>query len=161
MAEAAVTNASPLIFLSRGQHLNLLREFAARVYVPEPVAAEIHAKGRDDITAHVLTNTPWLEIVPAPPPAHAIVQWGLGVGESSVLSYAALNAGMEAVIDDLSARKCAASLGIPVRGTLGIVLAAKNRGMIPSARVVMEDLMRAGLYISRPVLDAALARVGE
>mgnify|MGYP006431912889 CR=1 FL=1 len=67
----------------------------------------------------------------------------------------------EAIIDDLAARKCAASINIPVRGTLGIVLTAKQRGLIPQARPVIEDMMSAGLYLSRKVLDQALQRVGE
>ena len=85
----------------------------------------------------------------------------MGAGESSVLTLAATRQGIEAIIDDLAGRKCAASLQIPVRGTLGIVLVAKNRGVIPRARPVIEDMMGAGLYLSRNVLEAALHRVGE
>jgi len=68
---------------------------------------------------------------------------------------------LEAIIDDLAGRKCAASLGILARSTLGIVLAAKQRGLITQARPVIEDMMAAGLYLSRKVLDQALQRVGE
>ena len=89
------------------------------------------------------------------------MEWGLGPGESSVLALANEHPGMEAIIDDLAGRKCAAHLKIPVRGTLGIVLVSKKRGVIPKARPVMEMLIRSGLYISRPVLDEALKRVGE
>ena len=68
---------------------------------------------------------------------------------------------MIAIIDDLGGRNCAACLGIPVRGTLGIVLAAKKRGAIPLARTILEDLINSGLYLRRQVLDEALKRVGE
>jgi predicted nucleic acid-binding protein len=37
----AIVNASPLIFLSRGQQTDILRHFANRILVPEPVAEEI------------------------------------------------------------------------------------------------------------------------
>jgi predicted nucleic acid-binding protein len=67
----------------------------------------------------------------------------------------------EAILDDLAGRKCVANLGIPVRGTPGIVLVAKQRGLIPQARPVLEDMMQAGMYLSRKVLDQALQRVGE
>jgi len=69
--------------------------------------------------------------------------------------------GTEVIIDDLAGRKCAASLDISLRGTLGIVLVAKRRGLIPRARPVIESMMSAGLYLSRRVLDEALRRVGE
>lgn len=128
---------------------------------PTPVVDEIVARGEEDVTAQAIAGTPWIEIV-EPPDIPAIVHaWALGPGESSVLSLALQHHGMEAIIDDLPARKCAASLGLPVRGTLGTVLAAKRRGSIAKARPVMEDLIRAGLYLSKRVLDEALRRVGE
>jgi len=65
------------------------------------------------------------------------------------------------IIDDLAGRKCADSLDIPVRGTLGLVLVAKKRGVIPAARPVIEDMMSAGLYLSKRILDRALEKVGE
>ena len=91
----------------------------------------------------------------------AILEWRLGSGEPGVLALAHQHPGIDAILDDLAGRKCAASLGIPVRGTLGIVLVAKQRGLIPQARPVLEDMMQAGMYLSRKVLDQALRRVGE
>lgn len=82
-------------------------------------------------------------------------------GESAVLALAMQHPGTEAVIDDLLARKCAATLTVPVRGTLGIVLTAKNRGIIPLARPVIEDMMNIGLYLSKRVLNGTLSKVGE
>lgn len=105
-------------------------------------------------------NTAWLITQPVPDIPAAILESRLGAGESATLALAHAHH-LEAIIDDLAGRKCAASLGIPVRGTLGIVLAAKQCGLIPKARPVIEDMMRAGLYLSRRVLEQALRRVGE
>ena len=66
-----------------------------------------------------------------------------------------------AIIDDLAGRRCASSLGIPLRGTLGLVLAAKQRGLIAQARPVIENMMKNGLYLSKKVVESALSRVGE
>lgn len=161
MAERAIINASPLIFFSRSGHLDLLRAFANEVWVPEPVAREILQRGARDITARVIEHTAWLNIKPAPPIPERVLEWRLGAGESSVLALAVTHPDTEVIIDDLAGRKCAASLDIPLRGTLGIVLVAKRRGLIPRARPVIESMMSAGLYLSRPVLDEALRRVGE
>ena len=89
------------------------------------------------------------------------MQWGLGPGESAVLNDSMMLPGCRAVIDDLAGRKCAASLGIPVIGTLGIVLRARRQGIIPAARPVVEDLLRGGMFLSRSLLDRALSFVGE
>ncbi len=161
MADKAIINASPLIFLSRSHHLDLLQAFVKEVWVPEPVATEILHRGQQDITARAIEQTAWLITQPVASIPTIITEWRLGGGESSVLALASEHPGTEAIIDDLAGRKCAASLNIPVRGTLGIVLLAKKRGLIPKARPVIEGMMTAGLYLTRKVVDKTLKRVGE
>jgi len=160
VVEPAVIDASPLILLSRSRYLGLLEAFAQPVWVPQPVADEISQRGHRDITAQAIEHTAWLVTRPVADTPTPILEWRLGAGESATLALAHAH-GLEAIIDDLAGRKCAASLAIPVRGTLGIVLAAKQRGLIPKARPVIEDMMNAGLYLSRKVLDLALQRVDE
>ncbi|WP_295458793.1 DUF3368 domain-containing protein [uncultured Thiodictyon sp.] len=69
--------------------------------------------------------------------------------------------GAVAVLDDAAARQCARSLGIPIVGTLGIVLAAKRMGWIAAARPLVERLLSDGLYLSPSLVIEALAEVGE
>ena len=133
VADRAIINASPLIFLSRSGYLGLLQAFAKEVLAPEPVASEILRRGRHDISARAIEQTEWLIITPVAHIPPAITEWGLGAGESGVLALALAHPGAEAIIDDLAGRKCAARLSIPVQGVLGIVLIARNRGLIPDA----------------------------
>ena len=137
VADRAIINASPLIFLSRSGYLDLLQAFAKEIWAPEPVTSEILRRGRHDISARAIEQTGWLIITPVAHIPTAITEWGLGAGESSVLALA--HPGAEAIIDDLAGRKCAARLSIPVRGALGIVLIARNRGLIPKARPVLNN----------------------
>lgn len=161
MNDLAVVNTSPLVFLSRGQHLAILQHFAKRVLVPIPVIQEIELRGPKDITVITLQREGWLEPASNVTVPQEVLEWGLGPGESAVLALARENPGVEAIIDDLAARRCAASLDVPVRGTLGLVLAAKQKGIIPSAREVIQDLIEGGMYLSSTVLDEALRRVNE
>jgi predicted nucleic acid-binding protein len=162
VAERPAVNTSPLVFLTRIQQLDLLRHFAsAGIVVPAAVATEIHRRGPDDVTARTLRENPWINVVEPPPVPAAVVAWDLGPGESSVLAWAGAFPGTEAIVDDLAARRCAASLGIPVRGTLGLVLAAKRRGALPAARPVVEALRAAGMWLADDVVRRALAMVGE
>ena len=71
------------------------------------------------------------------------------------------NPGIVAVVDDLAARRCAASLGIAVRGTLGLVLDARKRHVITSARDTLQHLRECGMYLSDRVVDAALREIQE
>ena len=161
MAEPAVVNASPLIFLSRAGLIDLLQLVSSKVIVPEVVASEIEVRGESDPTARALATTSWLVVTQTPPVPPQIQAWGLGPGESSVLAWAQAYPGSEAIIDDLAGRRCAAALNIPVRGTLGLVLIAKQRGHISSARNVLQQLRQGGMYLSDRVLNEGLKRVGE
>jgi predicted nucleic acid-binding protein len=161
VVELAVTDASPLILLARGGYIDLLKLAANRVAVPEPVAFEIQRRGPLDVTARALREHDWLEIIDAPPTPSTITEWGLGAGESAVLALALSQPGCEALVDDKAARMCAATLGIRIRGTLGLVLLAKRRGVIPQARAVVTSLRQSGMYLSDSVVRYALALVGE
>lgn len=123
VAERAVVNASPLIFLSRGGHLELLSNFGSSILVPQQVIEEVSAKGSNDVTANAVANAKWIQIVPAISIPESIIAWGLGPSESAVLAAVLQYPECEVIIDDLAARKCAKGLALPIRGTLGIVLA--------------------------------------
>ena len=114
-----------------------------------------------DTASRALESTPWLTVVDPPSVPPIIQAWDLGAGESSVLAWAFANPGTLAILDDLAARRCAATLRIPVRGTLGLVLLAKQRGRIAAARPVLEAMRGSGMYLSDSVLDKALALVAE
>jgi predicted nucleic acid-binding protein len=161
VAEHAVVNASPLIFLSRAGLLDLLQLISSEIIVPEIVASEIDVRGKNDPTVKALANTVWLLVTQTPPVPPQIQAWGLGPGESSVLAWAHGHPGSEAIIDDLAGRRCAAAFNIPVRGTLGLALIAKQRGHIPSARRVLEQLRQGGMYLSDRVMNEALELVAE
>ena len=156
-----VVNASPLIFLSRIDRLSLLPQLAAGVVVPAAVLREVLA-GKDlhpELTT--LGEASWLRVEPDVPLPEEIAAWDLGAGEAQVLALARRRPSYEAVLDDQQARRCARAVGIPVVGTLGIVLRAKQRGKIAAARPLIEQLLQEGLYLSRQLVRAALGEVGE
>lgn len=159
MADAAVVNASPLLVLARSKRLPLLKLLGDPLVVPDAVAAELRA--HSDEAARAMEEAWWLTIQPPDTMAEMLRAWDLGAGESAVLSWAMKRPGTLAVLDDFAARKCATALGIPVVGTLGVALLAKKRGVVQDARPLVEDLRRAGLYLSDAVIREALALVGE
>lgn len=162
MRECAVVNASPLIYLSKIDRLPLLQLVASRVLVPQAVMAEIAAKGQNNVThLTVLQQASWLipqvQIdVPAP-----VLAWDLGAGESAVIATALSRTACPAIIDDGLGRKCAQTLGVELLGTLGLVLIAKQRGVVDSARALLADLRANGMYLSPAVVERAVALVGE
>ncbi len=161
MVEPAVLNASPLIFLA-GVGLTELAQLAGTpLLIPKIVVEEIERFGPIDPTAMVVKQSNWFILVDSGPVPAIIERWDLGSGETSVLTWAHAHPGTTAILDDLAARRCANSLGIPVRGTLGLILTAKRRRMIPQARPVLEQLRAAGMYLSDSVMNRALKTIGE
>ncbi|MGB3295706.1 MAG: DUF3368 domain-containing protein [Phormidesmis sp.] len=161
MDNPPVVNASPLIYLSKAGLIDLLQILSSEIFVPRKVATEILQRGRSDITAKAVAETSWLQIIETPDVPAIIQSWDLGAGESSVLTWAYTHPKTEAIVDDLAARRCATALEIPVRGTLGLVLVAKQRGEIYSARQLLERLRQAGMYLSDSVMNRTLALVKE
>jgi predicted nucleic acid-binding protein len=160
-ASRLVVNTSPLIHLAEAGLLRLLKEAAPIIWVPEPVAQEVRAYGSQDPTARALAANAWLEVRPVPPLSPQVLAWDLGPGESAVIELTRAFPNSVAVIDDLAGRRCAEALGLALRGTVGLVLAAKRAGRLPAARPVLEQLRDSGMYLSDAVLQRALRFVEE
>ena len=161
MPEPPACNASPLIVLARAGHLDLLRTLYGGVIVPDAVADEVLHGPANDPAAAALQTDAWLQRTAVPDIPLPVAAWDLGMGEAEVLAWALRHPGCEAILDDRLGRRCARALAIPVRGTLGVVLLAKKRGIIPAARPVVESLRKAGLFISPEVLEPSLRLVEE
>jgi predicted nucleic acid-binding protein len=156
-----IVNASPLILLSKLDHLDLLQVEAVEVIVPDRVIDEIRAYGATDLTVQTIQKTPWLQIVPTPLFSATVTSWNLGDGETSVLSVALGEPGAQVVLDDRPDRRRASQLGIEVLGTVGLVVLARQKGAIPAARPVIEELRRVGMYLTDELVKRIYDLVGE
>ena len=65
------------------------------------------------------------------------------------------------VLDDRPARRLAQALGLPTIGTLGILLAAKRRDLLPAIRPSLDALLNVGFRIAPALYDRVLAAAGE
>ena len=157
MGEIWVVNSSPIITLAKAGHLEILEPPATTLLIPEAVAAEILAGPPDDPARKALESG-WGHRVASGRLPNRILEWGLGAGETAVLSMALEEPGRMAVLDDAAARTCARTFGIPLLGTLGAVLRAKREGLIESAARVVAALRAAGLRLDDKTIRTALER---
>lgn len=161
MNDTWVVNASPLIALGRIDNLCLLGELASKLLIPEQVLAEVEAGFKKDrATAKILA---WATCYASAsvPVAEYVAGWDLGAGESQVISLCLQNPQRQAVLDDGEARRCAAAVGVPMIGTLGILLRAKRRGLIEAVRPLTDRLQRSGFHLDQSLVDRLLVRTGE
>ncbi|MCK6625770.1 MAG: DUF3368 domain-containing protein [Anaerolineae bacterium] len=161
MSERWVVNASPLIVLARIGLEQLLLDLADEIIVPRAVAVEIEAGPPEDQSRRALA-TGKFTVIDTPTPPTEILAWDLGSGETAVLSFALAQSSWTAIIDDAAARRCARSFSIPLKGTLAIVILAKQRGLIASAAQTLQALRSNGFRLDDQIIAETLRRtVGE
>ena len=66
-----------------------------------------------------------------------------------------------AVLDDRDARRVARQLGIPLTGTLGLLVDAKQRGLIPAVAPLLDELERHNFHMSSRIRETILNAAGE
>jgi predicted nucleic acid-binding protein len=78
-------------------------------------------------------------------------------GEAAAIALAVATNARAFLIDDRAGRRVARSLNLPVIGTLGVLLAAKQRALVPAIGPVIDLLLAQGRHIS-PNLRAKVLR---
>jgi predicted nucleic acid-binding protein len=153
-------NASPVIALAKAGYLRLLEELPAELLLPGAVAAEILA-GPETDPARLAVHGGWgKRVEPKTTPAE-LLEWALGAGETAVLAVGRERLPCTVVLDDAVARNCANAFHVPLLGTLGIVLRAKKRGIVPRAAEILRSLRTVGLHLDDRIIRLASGRVGE
>ena len=158
--EVWVANASPIIVLAKCGYLDLLSKLSREVVIPQAVVDEIVAGPVAD-RARQWIDAGWGTRASPRLAAPELLEWGLGPGETSVLALAQERKPAVAVLDDAAARACAKVIGVPVIGSLGIIVRAKKHGLLRSAAEAMKLLHGAGLYLDNETVRSALQHVGE
>jgi predicted nucleic acid-binding protein len=156
-----IVDSSALILLAKIGQLDLLRVGVPEIVVPDTVLAEVGALGPSDLVFQQIQNATWLKIVHTPLTPPPLLAWCLGAGESSVPPIAMSDPDCEAVLDDRDAHRGAQAMKIGIRGTIGLVILAKQIGERSTVRPVVQQLRQSGLFITDDVANAALALVGE
>ena len=137
--------------------MELLRELFAEVLVPNAVADEIARHPAVVLDAGLVAG--WLKLVTASNRARVdqIERDVGGRGEAEVISVALELESAIVLIDERVARTYARSRGLPVLGTIGVVLDAKRRGLIERATPLLDELRRSGFWLD----DATYRRARE
>lgn len=157
-----ICNASPLILLGKLDRLTWLETLSPGFVIPVAVFDEVMA-GRPDDPARI-----WLADPRNPSRTEAdaaarpeVLAWDLGAGETAVISGAIAKPGSCAILDDRAARVCARVFGVPVIGTVGILLKAKQAGLVPRIAPDLMRLQEVGSLMSARLLAEALQLAGE
>jgi uncharacterized protein len=155
-----VSDTSVLINLCRVGRGNLLKALFHEVVIPPEVAEEF---------ARLATMVPRFGGLALPdgirqqtPSTLIHAASGLDAGETAALSLALEIRADAILVDERRGHDAAVELGLRTIGILGILLQAKNNGMLPMLRPVLDSLQRdAGFWMSASLREQILRLVGE
>jgi predicted nucleic acid-binding protein len=162
ISNLVLSDASPLIALSRVNGLAWLTQLFGTVWLPQAVRDEVLSgqalPGEAEMAAAISAG--WLRVHPATPATPDLPD--LDEGEAACIRIALSEPGpVLLLMDERAGRAVATELGLQVTGTAAVIGMAKARGLIPSAREVFARLHAAGFRVAAAVISEVLRRVGE
>lgn len=158
-----VSNATPLIGLAVIHRIDLLRRFFGEITIPQAVYDEAVIAGREAGGAkQEILAVDWIKVVTVKDRlAVEILLDELDLGEAETIVLAReINADW-VLMDERKGRRKLAQLNQQKIGTLGILLKARQSGLLPALKPELELLRQNSFSISQQVIDEILHQVGE
>lgn len=145
-----VSDASPLIALGRIGRLDLLQEIFGSLLVPDAVWEEVVVSGMQKLGADAVEVATWISRQSVTDRDLVnLLRHDLGAGEAEAIVLARECNADFLLIDEKLGRSAAKSLGLNVVGLVGVLIEARERGLITDAGSLMDRLHNeAGFWIS-------------
>lgn len=154
-----VADTSALVALAACDALSLLDPLFQEVRVPAAVHRECTVLRKPGVER--LEDYLRDKVVEVDLEDFVIAVAGLGRGELEAMAlYKHLRAD-RLLVDDQRARKVAQLNGIEVVGSLGVLLRAKERGLIAEIRPLLSALQAAGVHYGEQLVSEALRLAAE
>lgn len=126
----AIVNTSPLQYLFQLNLLDMLPQLYGEILVPEGVVRELRSGIQRGVPLPEIDSMGWIRVRNVRSAAVLPLAAGLGMGEREVLALALEIDSPLVILDDSLARRFAQRLNLPLTGTLGLLLKAKQSGRI-------------------------------
>lgn len=151
VSDIIIADTSCLILLSKIRELDLLRSMGRRVLVTPAVQREF-GDGLPE----------WVGVV-SPRDGHYIkvLESELDAGEASAIVLSIEMDNPLLVIDDLKGRRMAEKLGLRYSGTFGLLLKAKQTGVIGAVRPLLDKVRSTDFRFSETLFVQTLEAAGE
>lgn len=157
-----VINAGPLVALSMVGKLEVLAALYGRVLVPGAVVEEVVVAGAGRIGAQDVASADFLDRVVVEPPPEPLLAGELGSGEAEVIALAHRRGARVVILDERRGRRIAEhAYQLHVRGTAGILVAAKRAGHLGLVRPLLEAMVQKGYFLSARLVERACREAGE
>lgn len=151
MPKTIISDTSCFIILSNIGELELLHNVYGEIITTIDIATEF---------GDILPN--WVEIKKVSDISkQQLLELQIDKGESSAIALALETPESTLILDDIKARKIASKLGLNYTGTIGVIIKAKLKGIIPSIKPVLEKMKMTDFRISIELETQALREAKE
>jgi len=150
-SEIIISDTSCLILLSKIDELNLLNKISDKVYI----TSTIHEEYGKDLPL-------WINIKePHDNHYQKILEMDLDKGEASAIALSLEMDNSIVIIDDLKGRNVAKRLNLRYSGTFGLILKAKQIGIIQSVKPILTKVKETNFRFSEKLFKLILEQAGE
>lgn len=157
-----IVNTTPLIALSHVRQLDILRKMYGEILIPQAVYQELSEKQESVCKKQVDNSLDWIHIEKIRNEmAKLMYKTQLHDGEVEVMILAKEKSADIVIIDDANAKKHAKYLGLPVTGTLGVLIKAKKLGYIDELKPIIQEMIDNHIYISEKLMKFCIQQAGE
>lgn len=157
-----VSDTTPLSELAKIGRLDILKDIYGEILIPKEVYDEVTTGNHP--AAELIKATAWVQIRSIEN-VHLFDQLRrmtrLGKGECAAMVLTEELDADQLRMDDLDARRVALSRSLPVIGTIGTLILAKQQGLIDSVKDVLDELRRSGKWINPRLYQEVLEIVDE
>ena len=161
MRKLVIADAGPLIAFARLGQLELLTQVFAEVRVTEEVFAEC-TRRLDFAEAQPILLAFERQLLQrcTAPASHFELDLHVDAGEASAIA-AAVTWGCGVLMDDKAGRRMARNFGVATIGTVGVLVLAKQKKLVPSIKPLLAQLTQSGYFLGDALIASALAAVAE
>ena len=150
MPKTIIADTSCFIILTNIGEIDLLYKVYGEIITTIDIAIEFGE-----------TLPEWVEIISVKDKyRQQLLEIQIDKGESSAIALAMEIPDSTVILDDYKARKIASQLGINFTGTLGIIIKAKLKGIIPSIKPFLEKIKQTNFRLSVELELQALKEAG-
>jgi predicted nucleic acid-binding protein len=153
-----VADTGPLHYLILLDHADLLHRFYDEVVVPDAVANELSSPSAPTAVRDWISRAPpWLSVVPVEAARVHEVTDELDLGERAAIALAEAIRADLLLIDEAAGRTEAKRRNLRVTGTLGVLRAAAERGLVDVPDLIVR-LKATSFYTDDALLTAVFGR---
>jgi len=159
-----VSDTGPIIGLAKISKLSLLTRLAEEIFIPPRVYRELLGKIGSEAEAIEEAINKFIRIkeIQSLELSVEIAIANLDEGEKQAIGLASTFAtDTLLLLDDRAGRKVAQFLGIPVTGLIGLLLLAKEKGLVENISALLKELKYQGYWLSDQVIAVAVQLAGE